>query len=209
MQIFIVWLIVIGGICYSEWKKAQKKKLGGSTARLNGQRVQSRGYTRAQNAGGANRQVQQNQSYRPGNPEFTRMQEQSRAAMARKQQELKNRLLQRYGTASSSRGQASRSVGGQNIQPSRVQRTDDILSRATANVRENEANQLVSEMNESAMQGRMMRDVRMLANAIDINEESALMRQVNDLIVMGYQADLTFSRDFVAEGVEMLNSYEL
>lgn len=137
------------------------------------------------------------------------MQEQSRAAMARKQQELKNRLLQRYGTASSSRGQASRSVGGQNIQPSRVQRTDDILSRATANVRENEANQLVSEMNESAMQGRMMRDVRMLANAIDINEESALMRQVNDLIVMGYQADLTFSRDFVAEGVEMLNSYEL
>ena len=100
-------------------------------------------------------------------------------------------------------------MGGQNIQPSRVQRTDDILSRATANVRENEANQLVSEMNESAMQGRMMRDARMLANAIDINEESALMRQVNDLIVMGYQADLTFSRDFVAEGVEMLNSYEL
>ena len=36
-----------------------------------------------------------------------------------------------------------------------------------------------------------------------------LMDQVNDLMIMGYQANLSFERDFVAEGVEMLNRFEL
>lgn len=35
------------------------------------------------------------------------------------------------------------------------------------------------------------------------------MDQVNDLMIMGYQANLSFERDFVAEGVEMLNRFEL
>lgn len=43
----------------------------------------------------------------------------------------------------------------------------------------------------------------------DSNQESPVLKQVNDLIVMGYSGDLSFERDFVAEGVEMLNSYEL
>ncbi len=44
---------------------------------------------------------------------------------------------------------------------------------------------------------------------VDINQESPVLKKVNDLIVMGYSGDLNFERDFVAEGVEMLNSYEL
>ena len=43
----------------------------------------------------------------------------------------------------------------------------------------------------------------------NIGKSSELMYQVNDLIVMGYQADLTFERDFVSEGIDMLNNYEL
>lgn len=43
----------------------------------------------------------------------------------------------------------------------------------------------------------------------DSNQESSVLKQVNDLIVMGYSGDLSFERDFVAEGIEMLNSYEL
>lgn len=38
---------------------------------------------------------------------------------------------------------------------------------------------------------------------------SELMRQVNDLILMGYQSDLPAARDFVSEGIEMLNRFEV
>ena len=43
----------------------------------------------------------------------------------------------------------------------------------------------------------------------ECEEECSLMDQVNDLMIMGYQANLSFERDFVAEGVEMLNRFEL
>ncbi len=35
------------------------------------------------------------------------------------------------------------------------------------------------------------------------------MHEVEDLMIMGYQANLPFERDFIAEGVAMLNGYEL
>ena len=43
----------------------------------------------------------------------------------------------------------------------------------------------------------------------ECEDECSLMDQVNDLMIMGYQANLSFERDFVAEGVEMLNRFEL
>ena len=39
-------------------------------------------------------------------------------------------------------------------------------------------------------------------------EVSEAMRQVNDLMIMGYQPQMTFERDFIGEGVSMLNRYE-
>ena len=39
-------------------------------------------------------------------------------------------------------------------------------------------------------------------------ETSEAMRQVNDLMIMGYQPQMTFERDFIGEGVSMLNRYE-
>lgn len=40
-------------------------------------------------------------------------------------------------------------------------------------------------------------------------EKSELMEELNDLMLMGYQTNLSYERDFVAEGIELLNSYEL
>lgn len=71
---------------------------------------------------------------------------------------------------------------------------DDILSRAAANVRENEADELM---------------LRTDTGLLITDEPGELIRQVNDLIVMGYQPNLTFERDFVAEGVELLTRYEV
>ncbi len=35
-----------------------------------------------------------------------------------------------------------------------------------------------------------------------------LMQQVHDLMVMGYAGKLSCERDFLAEGIEMLNQYQ-
>lgn len=35
------------------------------------------------------------------------------------------------------------------------------------------------------------------------------MEELNDLMIMGYQVNVSFHRDFVAEGVEMLNRFEI
>ena len=70
----------------------------------------------------------------------------------------------------------------------------DILSRAAANVRENEADELMLHME---------------TGALVTDEPSELIREINDLIIMGYQADMSFERDFIAEGVELMNRYEI
>ena len=146
------------------------------------------------------RQVtQQYQNRGTANQNMAQMQD----AMTRKQQELKQRLQQRYGTGQSGTQQnRTQQVATQGYvrQQSGTQQ-GDILSRANANVRENDAERLERSLmpvhntvETMGMQGLM---------------ESDLMREINDLMIKGYQADLTFERDFVSEGIELLNSYEL
>ena len=81
--------------------------------------------------------------------------------LSARQQELKQRLQQKYGTAASN-----------TAKPTQAARP-------------------VSNPGKGAILNR------------------ALMDQGNDLMIMGYQANLSFERDFVAEGVEMLNRFEL
>ena len=146
------------------------------------------------------RQVtQQYQNRGTANQNMAQMQD----AMTRKQQELKQRLQQRYGTGQSGTQQnRTQQVATQGYvsQQSRAQQ-GDILSRANANVRESDAERLERSLmpvhntvETMGMQGLM---------------ESDLMREINDLMIKGYQADLAFERDFVSEGIELLNSYEL
>lgn len=134
------------------------------------------------------------------------------------QQELKRRLQQKYGNA----------VPQGNTYQKPVQQTDDILSRAKSNVREMDKDSLKQEMLEQSAGGVYTADGVMkkaikkteepqlgvnnvcgYTGVVDINQESDILKQVNDLIVMGYSGDLSFERDFIAEGVEMLNSYEI
>lgn len=84
----------------------------------------------------------------------------------------------------------------------------DIMSRAFANVKENEVDEL--EKNQStAPINEITENVHNMMGITDIANSSDLMAQINDLMIMGYQANLSFERDFVAEGVDMLNSYEM
>lgn len=101
-------------------------------------------------------------------------------------------------------GQRTQSTGGAAMagcrRPQPNQAENDILKRATENVSENDGDELEQQMMAGAHE---------LVNAIDIDSASELMHEVENLMIMGYQANLPFERDFIAEGVTMLNGYEL
>ena len=101
-------------------------------------------------------------------------------------------------------GRQTQSAGGAAMagcrRPQPNQAENDILKRATENVSENDGDELEQQMMAGAHE---------LVNAIDIDSASELMHEVEDLMIIGYQANLPFERDFIAEGVAMLNGYEL
>lgn len=101
-------------------------------------------------------------------------------------------------------GRQTQSAGGAAMagyrRPQPKQAENDILKRAAENVNENDADELEQQMMAGAHE---------LVNAIDIDSTSELMHEVENLMIMGYQANLPFERDFIAEGVAMLNGYEL
>lgn len=101
-------------------------------------------------------------------------------------------------------GRQTQSAGGAAMagcrRPQLNQAENDILKRAAENVNENDVDELEQQMMAGAHE---------LVNAIDIDSTSELMHEVEDLMIMGYQANLPFERDFIAEGVAMLNGYEL
>ena len=162
---------------------------------------------------------------------------QASAGQGASQQELKNRLQQRYGSLSAGNRQrygqpagngqgadrqrggnppagnkqrygrpGNRTGGAQNAGGQRAQ--SDILSRAAANVRENETDELELLMNAAGGFAGGLADYGSLTGMTDLRESGELMREVADLMIMGYQVRPVSTRDFVAEGVEMLGKYE-
>ncbi len=107
------------------------------------------------------------------------------------QQELKRRLQQKYGK-----------VPDRTVQERKPQQdTYDILSRAIASVQEDAADELHPKNGGAA-------GVPADSGLLEMTGDSDLMRQVNDLIIMGYPAKLSYERDFLAEGIQMMNQYQ-
>ena len=137
------------------------------------------------------------------------------------QQQLKSRLQQKY---------AGRPFSAYSQQKTRQNRDSagDILERARNNVKENEQDELrvgteaENRDTRSAITNRQERPVKE-GESIEraplqnrdgfelglVSDGSELIRQLNDLMVMGYSGNLTFERDFIAEGVDMLNRFEI
>lgn len=123
---------------------------------------------------------------------------------AQQQKATKERLKQKYGNQTSN--SYAKNAG-----------KTDILSRAKENVREEEQDTIKQEIH-----AEVCSEYRSHAEAAPnlaahvghspecaAEEESDILKRVNDLIVMGYDGDMEFDRDFVAEGVAMLNSFSL
>lgn len=67
-------------------------------------------------------------------------------------------------------------------------------------------NRTESQMKSSVI-ANSTRDME--AWSVNIQAGSELMKQVEDLMITGYNGKLTYERDFVSEGIEMLNSFEV
>ena len=211
----LIWIIVIV-VVISEIKKFQRK---------NGQRVKpnvprQQQYMRPDQTKVGQQNVRPNQmtvrqNVRPN--QIPRQQQYARSNQMAGQQSMRpnqmtvrqnvrpNQMTVRQNVRPNQMpGQQTQSAGGAAMagyrRPQPKQAENDILKRAAENVNENDADELEQQMMAGAHE---------LVNAIDIDSASELMHEVEDLMIMGYQANLPFERDFIAEGVAMLNGYEL
>ena len=199
----LIWIIVII-VVISEIKKFQRK---------NGQRVKpnvprQQQYMRPDQMSGQQyarpNQMPRQQNVRPN--QMAGRQNVSPNQMPRQQQGMRpNQMAGRQNVRPNQMpGQRTQSAGGAAMagcrRPQPNQAENDILKRATENVSENDGDELEQQMMAGAHE---------LVNAIDIDSASELMHEVENLMIMGYQANLPFERDFIAEGVAMLNGYEL
>lgn len=115
------------------------------------------------------------------------------------QKNTKARLQQKYGVQSKQNQQA------------------DILGRAKENVLLNEADTVEQQIHAEVCRDYREdshKDVNVDAHKAssehcDTGETSDLIKRVNDLIVTGYSGEMYFDRDFIAEGIDMLNQYSL
>lgn len=93
----------------------------------------------------------------------------------------------------------------------------DILSRAKDNVQENEPDLIQQQMHADVCRdfhetAQMSSDVavhKKTSELCDNDEMSDIIKRVNDLIATGYSGDMHFERDFIAEGVDMLNRFTI
>ena len=124
---------------------------------------------------------------------------------SQKQRATKERLQQKYGTTQTQSSYAQTAA------------KTDILSRAKENVAEEaqdtfkqEAHaEVCAEYRSHAQTAPNLTEHKGHSPECDFETESDIMKRVNDLIVMGYDGEMAFERDFIAEGVDMLNSFTL
>ena len=106
------------------------------------------------------------------------------------QGELKARLQQKYGQQSAP--------------------DEDIVTRAKKNASEEQEDVLAHVMRDEAHAAECSAPDVVMDSVADFQvTESNILGDVNELIVKGYSGEMTFERDFIAEGVEMLNRFTL
>ena len=212
----LIWIIVIV-VVISEIKKFQRKNgqrvkpnvprqqqyMRPDQTKVGQQNVRPNQMPRQQQNVRPNQMPRQQQGMRPN--QMAGQQNVRPNQMAGRQNVRPNQMTVRQNVRPNQMaGRQTQSAGGAAMagcrRPQPNQAENDILKRATENVSENDGDELEQQMMAGAHE---------LVNAIDIDSASELMHEVEDLMIMGYQANLPFERDFIAEGVAMLNGYEL
>jgi hypothetical protein len=220
----LIFIIIVIAVIVSKVKAQNQGANRNNTTYINGKPVKNN-RQQLYGAGQVNRQPQtygagqvnrQPQTYSAG--QSSRQVQPYRGAQS-------NRQAQAYRPQPSGRlvqnpwAQANRGTA-----QSRPQKNQDILSRAKQNVQENDEDLLkdADRMQHEAARGAAdtpiltpsakvaMQGVQPVGQQIGagFDEDCDIMQKLNDLMIMGYSGNLEFDRDFIAEGVDMLNSYQ-
>ncbi len=154
----------------------------------------TRGVGKREGAGVAQKRIQ---SASDSMQQNTAARQQAFDQLGQKQRELKQRLMQKYGRRDEAAKRAQ--------QPRRTSEEQeyDILDRAEANVNEIQTDAAKRSLFEAQSGGA--------SAGFDTGWEDGdiLMREVENLMITGYQYSLSYERDFVGEGIEMLNRMEM
>lgn len=131
-----------------------------------------------------------NRPYQPQTAQRTQPSAEERLKM----QNLKAELQKKHGSAKKAKQKPTVDI--------LLPKEENIVNRAADNVLENDADILRMQMDA-------VREDNYGSSIAGIQMESPLMKEVEDLMIKGYSGGLTNPRDFVAEGIALLNSYEL
>lgn len=131
-----------------------------------------------------------NRPYQPQTAQRTQPSAEERLKM----QNLKAELQKKHGSAKKAKQKPTVDI--------LLPKEENIVSRAADNVQENDTDILRMQMDAA-------REEDYGSGIAGIRMESPLMKEVEDLMIKGYDGELTYVRDFVAEGIALLNSYEL
>lgn len=214
----LIAIVVVVLVFYADKKKRQKRGQG-NVSRPNQQNVSRQNMSRPMgNTMQAASEVMQKNMTQTQRELKERLQKKYGNVMQQSremQQPLQNRQMQQYVKSTQTRQQAEAKAPAQRqtaakapmqqyvqngVTKSEAKRQEnDILSRATANVQEDAVDELRLERNKDSADNILQ---------LGIVENSELMQQVADLMITGYTGEPSFSRDFIAEGVEMLNRCE-
>lgn len=214
----LIFIIIVIAVIVSKVKAQNQGANRNNTTYINGKPVKNN----RQQLYGAGQVNRQPQTYGAG--QVNRQAQPYRGAQS-------NRQAQPYRGAQPYRPQPSGrpvqnlwSQTNRGTAQSRPQKNQDILSRAKQNVQENDEDLLkdADRMQHEAARGAAetpiltpsakvaMQRVQPVGQQIGagFDEDCDIMQKLNDLMIMGYSGNLEFDRDFIAEGVDMLNSYQ-
>lgn len=178
MLVIIIWFIIVGVILVKAYQAGKREQ---------GQRVKSAGIRRPQ--GTKQPRNYQPQTYRsPQNYQPQNYQPQT------------YRSPQNYQPQSRPVQPAAQPRKVQPVRPAAQPRKVQPIQPVRSQEKQSERLQEYRVMQSDAV----LMGIGMTA----AKETSEAMRQVNDLMIMGYQPQMTFERDFIGEGVSMLNRYE-
>ena len=208
----LIFIIIVIAVIVSKVKAHNQGANRNNTTYINGKPVKNN----RQQVYGAGQMNRQPQNYSAG--QSSRQAQPYRGAQS-------NRQAQPYRPQPSGRPvQNPWSQTNRGTAQSRPQKNQDILSRAKQNVQENDEDLLkeADRMQHEAARGAAdipvltpsekvaMQGVKPVGQQIgaDFDEDCDIMQKLNDLMIMGYSGNLEFDRDFIAEGVDMLNNYQ-
>lgn len=134
------------------------------------------------------------------------------------QEELKRRLMEKYAGRTA---QQPKRVPSREKKEYVPQQKPDILAKAAANVAEDFEEKPISSQNVPKADGMTEAQIVQKADELaevdlykiyevpQLQQESELMKMVSDIMAKGVDTEPAFSRDFVAEGLDMISNMTL